>query len=108
MLFIDESKWEALDNSKESKEISKLISAHSDPTARVIRIGNDTSDKIEMDHMDEIFNESKVIAKLEDPEFKTETLYCAYTFNSNSMAFLKETKNLKDGVVVAYYVEKSN
>ena len=108
MLFIDQSKWTNLDNSKESNEIAKLISAYSDPTARVMRIGNDTSDKSEMDHMDKLFKEARVIAKLEDPELKIETLYCVYKFGVESMVFLKETKDLTDGVVVAYYVEKNS
>lgn len=63
-MYTDKSKWETLSASKESSDIVKLFGIRNNilvNEAKILRIGNDTSDESEMIHMDGIFTRSTVI-----------------------------------------------
>ena len=87
MLYKNKSNWNTLSKSEESKEIARLLGVNE---AKILRIGNDTSDKDEMDHMDLTFVNCIIKEK------KKEIFVCSY----NHEIFIKEIKE----DVVAYYI----
>jgi len=90
MFYSDKSKWNTLFESKESTEIAKMLRTNE---AKILRIGNDTSDEREMNHMHEIFVESEVILHINDK------LLCMM----NNEWFLR---TFKDGVIAYYIIDK--